>query len=145
MKYKVSVLCCALFIITAALSSLPPNGFAGDQPSVIPDKDLCAKMLRFGQQSYERGRYLDAKEYFRKAVQADPTSMKAWTYYDMTVIFGLAEKVEKNASLVLPDVSTRPEFSAGGLPPAIPTVPKAEKKVEKDDGIQFKIVDDEGC
>jgi hypothetical protein len=107
-----------------------------------PDKELCAKMLRFGKQAYSRGKYLDAKEYFRKAVKADPTSTTAWVYYDQAVIFGLAEKVEKNANLVLPDVSDRQETGAS-LPseaPPAPPEPTAEKQPSG-----FVIVDDEGC
>jgi hypothetical protein len=108
-----------------------------------PDKILCAKMLRFGKEAYARGKYLDAKEYFRKAVQADSTSLTAWRYYDQTVIFGLAEKVEKNADLVLPDVSTRQEPGVG-LPPAVSPVPP-EATTGKPEGNGFKIVEDEGC
>lgn len=88
------------------------NSLAQGPAGCPPDKELCARMLRFGQQAYVRGKYLDAKEYFRKALQADPASMNAWTYYDMTVVFALAEKVEKNSNLVLPDVSTRQEAAA---------------------------------
>jgi len=108
-----------------------------------PDKELCARMLRFGNEAYARGKYLDAKEYFRKAVKADPTSLKAWRYYDQAVIFGLAEKVEKNANLVLPDVSSRKE-AVGDLSPAAPPV-SSEKTVQPQEEIGFKIVDDEGC
>jgi len=109
----------------------------------IPDKALCVKMLRFGKQAYQRGKYLDAKEYFRKAVQADPSSGVAWRYYDQATIFALAEKVEKNAGLTLPDLSTREEVGTGTpssapTPPPPPTVPSKK-------GTEFKIVEDEGC
>jgi len=118
-----------------------------------PDKALCAKMLRFGKEAYARGKYLDAKEYFRQAVQADPTSVSAWRYYDQAVIFGLAEKVEKNANLVLPDVSTRQEPGVG-LPPAVsPGPPQATTGKPVPPGAApgkpgvsgFKIIEDEGC
>ena len=140
MKYKGIVFSCALFLITAVFVSLPSNGFTEEQPS-MPDKALCAKMLRFGQQSYERGRYLDAKEYFRKAVQADPSSLAAWRYYDMATIFALAEKVEKNAKLIAPDVSTKGETSRGEMapPPPSPPQPGPAKKPK------FVIEEDEGC
>jgi len=141
MKYKVIVSVCALFLVTAALSSLPPNGIADEQPSTIPDEALCAKMMRFGQQSYERGRYLDAKAYFRKAVQADPNSVAAWRYYDMATIFALAEKVEKNTGLIAPDVSTRGETGRAEMaqPPPQPPQPGPAKKPK------FVIEQDEGC
>ena len=140
MKCKVSVFCCTLFLITATLTCLPPTGFAEEQSS-MPDKALCAKMLRFGQQSYERGRYLDAKEYFRKAIQADPSSLAAWRYYDMATIFALAEKVEKDAELIAPDVSTKGGTSRGEMapPPPSPPQPGPAKKPK------FVIEQDEGC
>ena len=108
-----------------------------------PDKALSARMIRFGQEAYARGKYLDAKEYFRKAVKADPTSLKAWRFYDQAVIFGLAEKVEKNANLVLPDVSTRQETQTGLSPAPPPKPPKPAASQQKNSG--FKIIDDEGC
>jgi len=107
----------------------------------IPDKALCAKMLRFGKEAYMRGKYLDAKEYFRKAIQADPTSQTAWLYYDQAVIFGLAERVEKEVGLLLPGKSQRLEQPGSGetTTAAPPPAPQTQKEPE------FKIVEDEGC
>ncbi len=99
-------------------------------------------MLRHGQEAYSRGKDLDAKEYFRKAVQADPGSLVAWRYYDQAVIFALAEKVEKNAGLVLPDVSTRQESGTKTL--AAPSPAPAEPKSQGTNS-GFKIIEDEGC
>ncbi len=131
------VLACFLLVIYPLKHS-----FSQGPTNCPPDKELCAKMLRFGKQSYERGKYLDAKEYFRKAVTADPTSITAWRYYDQAVIFGLAEKVEKNANLVLPDVSTRQEAGAG-LSLEAPSAPPKPEPPKEPSG--FVIVDDEGC
>ncbi|MCG6879190.1 MAG: hypothetical protein LJE96_08610 [Deltaproteobacteria bacterium] len=103
------------------------------------DKSLCSKMIRHGQEAYQRGKYLDPKEFFRKAVQADPTSMTAWAYYDQAVIFALAEKVEKNANLVMPDASTRSEQQAAAPATAAAPPPKPKKKPA------FVIMEDEGC
>ena len=118
---------------------IPPYPCSAQDPSPSDaDKALCGKMLRFGKEAYMRGKYLDAKEYFRKAIKADPGSMEAWIFYDQAVIFALAEKVEKKADLVLPDTSTRKETTSLGTPPP----PEPEPKEEK---IEFKIVEDEGC
>ena len=103
------------------------------------DKALCEKMIRHGQEAYERGKYLDAKEFFRKAVQADPSSLNAWAYYDQAVIFALAEKVEKDANLVMPDASTRSEEQAAPSTAKAPPPPKPKKEPA------FVIVEDEGC
>ena len=110
---------------------------AGEEKAFLVDKSLCTRMLRFGKEAYQIGKYLDAKEYFRKAIQADVSSHVAWVYYDKTVIFALAEKVEKNVKLILPDVSDRLEVGTGELPPA-PAQPLKDT--------DFIIVDDdEGC
>ena len=129
-----------LFFFIVALYP-PGETRCEDTGAYVPDKALCARMLAFGKQFYQRGKYLDAKEYFRKAVQADPGSPTAWRYYDMTVIFGLAEKVEKNTKLLSPGVSTRGEIGHGALlPAAAPPPQKTPPKTE-----EMIIEDDEGC
>lgn len=142
MKSKLSIVMTFVLFLAILLVSTTYI-MAQETSSCPPDKELCAKMLRFGKEAYSRGKYLDAKEYFRKAVKADPTSLKAWRYYDQAVIFGLAEKVEKDANLVMPDVSTRHESSAAVSPtgPPAPPAPATEKKEESG----FKIIEDEGC
>ena len=130
-------------LILAMLLLPPERGTAEEQNMFVPDKALCDKMLRFGLEAYQRGRYLDAKQYFRKAVQADPANADAWIYYDQSVISALAEKVEKDVSLILPDVSSRPDQHTGAplhkAPPPPPKPAPAQKEPE------FKIVEDEGC
>ena len=142
MKQKRPVIIALGFILAIFFAASTYTMAQGPQ-NCPPDKALCAKMIRFGKEAYARGKYLDAKEYFRKAVKADPTSLTAWRYYDQTVIFGLAEKVEKNANLVLPDISTRQEPGVG-LPPAVSPVPPAAA-TDKPEKSEFKIIEDEGC
>ena len=136
-RFTLLVAVCFMFIM---VGKLPQSASGEEQKLFIPDKALCAKMLRFGKEAYARGKYLDAKEYFRKAVQADPASPVAWRYYDQAAIFALAEKVEQNAGLVLPGVSTRGEAGAA----AAPAPPPAQAEPQKSDS-GFVIVDDEGC
>jgi tetratricopeptide (TPR) repeat protein len=139
---KWSILMAVVFLLTIIF--LPLTYVTAQEASVCPpDKALCDQMLRFGQEAYARGKYLDAKEFFRKAVKADPTSLKAWRYYDQAVIFGLAEKVEKNANLILPDVSTRQETKTGLSPAAPQAPPKPTAGQQNNSG--FKILNDEGC
>jgi len=131
----------AVFLMAVML--LSSGEVLAEEPKLfIPDKALCAKMIRFGKEAYQRGKYLDAKEYFRKAIQADPTSSMAWTSYDQAVIFALAEKVEKDANIILPDVSTKQELPNGSTSSG-PTPPQKPAPSQKD--TQFRIVDDEGC
>jgi len=141
-KYIASII--LVFFLTI-FYFVPTHTMAQGPENFPPDKELSAKMLRFGMEAYDRGKYLDAKEYFRKAVKADPTSIKAWRYYDQAVIFGLAEKVEKDANLILPDVSTRQEggISNSSTPPTSPPPPEPAVRKKKETG--FKIIDDEGC
>lgn len=142
MKSKWSILVTITFMLT--LIFIASNDVTAQEPlNFTPDKELCARMIRFGNEAYARGKYLDAKEYFRKAVKADPTSITAWRYYDQAVIFGLAEKVEKNANLVLPDISSRQEAGDDLSPVAPPVSP--EKPAGQQEDVEFKIVDDEGC
>ncbi|HDZ23168.1 MAG TPA: hypothetical protein ENH70_01365 [Desulfobacteraceae bacterium] len=135
-----SLTVCWIFFL-AMIIIAPGQAVAQEQTNFVPNKALCAKMLRFGKESYSRGKYLDAKEYFRKAVQADPGSLVAWRYYDQAVIFALAEKVEKSAGLLTPDVSARqePQESTVQPPP-----PPAQAKPQGQDS-EFKIIEDEGC
>jgi len=139
MKTKIIPLVLLILFVVFPFSKEP---IAQEKKIFIPNKALCAKMLRFGKQAYMRGRNLDAKEYFRKAVQADPSSVTAWRYYDLATIFALAEKVEKNANLIAPDVSKRPFQTMESVPQA-PSVAPTQPQQKGDTG--FKIVDDEGC
>lgn len=104
-----------------------------------PDPELCAKMLRFGKENYHRGRMPEAKHYFREAVKADPTSEKAWAFYDLTVIKDLAYRAMTLRGVELPappaPAAAGEEEAAAPPPPA----PSKEKPTE------FVIVDDEGC
>jgi hypothetical protein len=134
-----ALLVCGFAAVGLVAVSVVP---AEEPKPLIPDKALCAKMLRHGKEAYQRGKYLDAKAYFRKAVQADPASEVAWRYYDQAAIFALAERVEQNAGLILPGTSARRETAAGQAP--APPPPPAAKPAKKDTG-GFRIVDDEGC
>ena len=141
MNWKIVGIVFSLSLLVAVIS-LPLQGVTEEVkvPAQCVDQALCAKMLAFGKQAYTRGKYLDAKGYFRRAVMADPTSAKAWSYYDLAAVFALAEKVEQNADLIAPGTSARGEEVSSETPP--PPLPAAPEKKEKP---KFKIVDDEGC
>lgn len=130
-----------VYFLVTVLFCLTPYAFAQEPTPRAPDKALCARMLRWGQQSYERGRYAEAKGYFRQAVQADPSSMSAWRYYDRATILALAHKVEKDASLTAPDVSVRHVEPHGTTAPVAPPPPQAVPAKKK----AFVIEEDEGC
>jgi hypothetical protein len=140
MKHKILPFLFLALLLNIILC-LPQKTACEEPKGLVPDKVLCAKMLAFGKQAYQRGKYLDAKGYFRRAILADPSSNLAWRYYDMAVVFGLAEKVEKNANLIAPDVSVRGETSPGKAVPSAPPPPRPgpaqKQKVEEEE--------EEGC
>ena len=136
---KHGILCFTLMaFILSAFIFLPQNTTAEEAKAFVPDKALCAQMIRFGKQSYQRGKFLDAKEYFRRAVQADPASPLAWRHYDLSVISALAEKVNKDTGLIAPDVSPQGASPAKASAPPPPALKPSKKE-------KFVIVEDEGC
>ncbi len=102
---------------------------AGDKSQCPPDKALCAKMIRAGQEYCERGKYKEAKEAFRRAVQADPHSARAWHFYDICFIYSYATEL-RNKPAPSPGATTS-DPSKGPTAPVTPTVEPEE--------------DDEGC
>ncbi len=69
-----------------------------EKPICPRDPSRCALMIRAGQEYRERGKYKEAKEAFRQAVQADPQSAKAWHFYDTCVVWAIAKELEKQPS-----------------------------------------------
>ncbi len=64
------------------------------------DAGLSALMLRKGKESFDRARYGEAKEYFRRAILADPASPAGWSYYDLALIYTVAEQFKKHGKIV---------------------------------------------
>jgi hypothetical protein len=117
------------------------------KPENCLDKQLCAEKLRYGTEAFNRRRYSEAKAFFRQALQADPTSAKAWAYYDLSIMYDVAQQVEKAGQVKTsgapkpgcPEASaTAPAASGAGsatppasapapsAPPGIPVIPKDE-------------------
>lgn len=111
------------------------------KPAVCIDKKLCAEKLRFGIEAFNRGRYSEAKGYFREAVQADPGSATAWAYYDLSIMYDVAEQVKRAGTV---KVSSAPVPSAtqglGAAAPPAPTGPPPATQPSRP-----VVVDDEGC
>ena len=107
------------------------TAFAAEQSPCPPDKALCAKMIRAGQEYCERGKYKEAKEAFRRAVQADPHSARAWHFYDICFIYSYATELRNRPAP--PQGATTADPSKSSKAPVTPTpTPKPEE-------------DDEGC
>jgi Tfp pilus assembly protein PilF len=119
----------AAFGATGLFTGETATAIAGDKSPCIPDKALCAKMIRAGQEYCERGKYKEAKEAFRRAVQADPHSARAWHYYDICFIYSYA--IELRNRPAPPPEATTSDPSKGTKAPVTPTAEPEE--------------DDEGC
>jgi hypothetical protein len=83
------------------------------------DPELCALMLRKGKESFSRTKYNEAKDFFRKAVQADPTSQKAWSYYDLSLFYTVGEQYKNHGKIILssaPQPEAAQELAPGKTP-----------------------------
>jgi tetratricopeptide (TPR) repeat protein len=96
------------------------------KPEACIDEQLCAEKIRYGTEAFNRKDYRQAKAYFRQAVQADPGSLKAWSYYDLSVMYDVAEQV-KQAGQVKVSGAPKPGCPEGTAAPAAPA-PKEEKE-----------------
>ena len=111
------------------------------------EKALCSKMIRFGKEALMRKRYEEAREYFRKAIQADPDSEKAWRLYDQAVISSLAYKLEMGFMPHSSPNEPARKSSPGSAPStttstAVPSVSTAQPPTPEPG---FVIEEDEGC
>jgi len=115
-------------LLLATFLSLPPQSFGEEAKTIAIDKALCAKMVRSGQELCERGRHKEAREAFRKAIQANPYSARAWHFYDICFVFSWALELKNRPAP--PPEATISDVTKG----APPVTPKAEPEE-----------DDEGC
>lgn len=85
------------------------------------DATLCGRLIRFGKVAQARGRHVEAKRYFWKAILVDPTSTLAWKNYDQAVLHTIADQVDRLPGLVgLPGLADDPSM-------AVPEEPEAEE------------------
>ena len=96
------------------------------------DPELCALMLRKGKESFSRARYGEAKDFFRRAIQADPNSPKAWSHYDLAQMYSVAEQFKNHGRIVQSSAPTAEQISEATQPPSPvlttpPPLPAKEK------------------
>ena len=71
MNSKWSILVAVVFLLTIIFAA--STYITAQEPANCPpDKELCARMLRFGNEAYARGKYLDAKFAFFSTFSAKP-------------------------------------------------------------------------
>lgn len=115
-----------------------------NKPAACINKQLCAEKLRYGKEAYLRGRYSQAKAYFKEAIQADPTNQRAWSYYDLSIMYDVAEQVKRAGRVVsssAPAPGSAPWTEKAPAAASTPAPPPAPAPVKKG-GI---VIDDEGC
>lgn len=115
-----------------------------EKPAACVNKKLCAEKLRFGVEAYNRGRYIEAKAYFRQAVQADPNNIRAWSYYDLSIMYDLAEQVKRTGRVTVssaPNPASTPDLGRVQTQAPAPA-PPAPPAPTTGGGI---VIDDEGC
>jgi tetratricopeptide (TPR) repeat protein len=115
-----------------------------EKPKECVDQALCADMIRHGLEAYKRGQYVQAKDYFRQAVKADPSSETAWGLYDRSLFYDVAVKFGKPGL-----VPTAPSLPPGSLPSAeAPSAPPSQQPAAPPSGAPPSIPVipvDEGC
>ncbi len=108
-------------------------------PAQCVNKKLCEENLRHGLEAFNRGRYSEAKAFFREAVKADPSSIKAWSFYDLSVMYDVAEQVKRAGKVKISSAPVPGSYSsqpAAAQPPAPPAPQQSSGGV---------IIEDEGC
>jgi len=113
----------ALGLVTAGLAAA--DQFVVCHPNVSKRKALCALMIRYGKDSLVRLQFDQARQYFQKAVQADPSSRMAWAWYNRALVLSLSWNFKKTGRLFKP--GTAPKFTpapAVGPKPAAPATTK---------------------
>lgn len=87
---------------------------SSDIAQTAHDRQLCERLIRFGQVAFDRGQLVEAKHFFQKAITVDPGYTLAWKKYNMALLAQISAKVETDPGF-LPDFS-----SDTGVPPDAP-------------------------
>ena len=102
-----------LFILGLAIFLFSGLSLEGATAQTSVDPERSALMLRKGQESFSRSKFNEAKDFFRKALQADPTSQKAWSYYDLSLFYTVGEQYKNHGKIIL---SSAPQLEAAQEP-----------------------------
>jgi hypothetical protein len=125
---KIVLIGMALFILSGSGFGMTYAQSTQSGQAYTVDPELCALMLRKGREAFSRARYGEARDFFRKAVQADPASQKAWSNYDLAQLYAVAEQF-RNHGRIIASTAPPPEQAAELTPaPAAPVTPVVKKK-----------------
>ncbi len=103
-------------------------GNAQGQQTPAGDKALCEKMMSLGKAAFDKGDFQQSKLYYRKAIQADPYSLRAWLLYDAAA----KEEIQKRLPVTPPAPAAPAPGTSAGAPAATPPAasPPKEQKEE---------------
>lgn len=63
-----------------------------------------------GNEAYARGHYLDARKYYKEAIQAGQGSQKVWMQYDRALLMNTMQQLKSDPSVLDPARSNRNEI-----------------------------------
>ncbi len=90
-------------LINHQTESLAAAEFTG-AAQTAPDRQLCERLIRFGQVAFDREQFAEAKHFFQKAIMVDPSHVLAWKKYNHAFLALISAKVETDPGFL-------PEFS----------------------------------
>jgi hypothetical protein len=93
-------------------------------PSSTVNRERYDLMMRKGKEAFARLRYNEAKDFFRKAIQADPFQQGAWSYYDLAQMYAVAEQY-KNHGRIIHSTAPEPGPETAQPPQPAPPLPKS--------------------
>lgn len=89
-----------------------------DAVSAEHDRQLCERLIRFGQVAFGRGQFAEAKHFFQKAITVDPSHTLAWKKYNTALLALVFARVENDPGF-LPEFS--PDTGVSDAPPRMST------------------------
>jgi hypothetical protein len=146
-----------IFTLLFALTALSQEGYKSPCP---PDEDFYALMIRSGNEAYDRGKYLDARKYYRMAIASDPSSARAWALYDRSFLAHMANQIERTGKFIpfLPTDDLKKMLMAvprripqrepsAQIPGPVPLTPQPPRETPVQEKMPQGVIigDDEGC
>jgi hypothetical protein len=105
-------------------------------------QSLCALMIRYGKDALVRHQYIEARNLFQKAIQADPSSRLAWAFYNRALVLSLSWNFKMTGRFFKP--GTAPRFAPAPAAAPKPAAPAAKKPAPAASPIP-PTPPDEGC
>lgn len=134
-SFKTGAIIFVLAIILSVILHVSVNGRMESMAAVGPledaptnhDRQLCERLIRFGQVALDRGQVAEAKHFFQKAITVDPSHTMAWRKYNLALLVLISTKVETEPGFLS-------DFSSGDGVSDAPVQISPDAAAETDDG-----------